>query len=152
MLINLSDHPAAKWSRTQREAAEQQFGSVEDMPFPVIDPTASLEDVARVAREYADTCEQRLNTAADGGTESRPTSGAHAVHLMGEFTFTYLFVKEMEERDILCIASTTERIVTDNPDGSKTTVFQFVQFRPYFHTRQAIRKLTSRFRRLLDEE
>jgi hypothetical protein len=51
---------------------------------------------------------------------------------MGEFTFTYQFVKEMEKRNIPCVASTTERIVTDNPDGSKTTVFKFVQFRPYF--------------------
>ncbi len=38
----------------------------------------------------------------------------------------------LEKLGILCVASTTERIVTDNPDGSKTTVFMFVQFRPYF--------------------
>lgn len=38
----------------------------------------------------------------------------------------------LEKRGILCVASTTERIVTENPDGSKTTVFRFIQFRPYF--------------------
>lgn len=132
MLLNLSNHPKAKWDERQLAAASR-FGAVEDMPFPQINPNASLDDVARIAREYADKCEQRLSTHAVGGTESRATSEPHAIHIMGEFTFTYLFVREMERRNILCVASTTERIVSDNPDGSKTTLFRFVQFRPYFN-------------------
>jgi len=56
---------------------------------------------------------------------------------MGKFTFTYQFFKEMEKRSIPCVASTTERIVTENPDGSKTTLFKFVQFRPYCELQEA---------------
>jgi hypothetical protein len=142
MLLNLSNHPKTKWDERQLVAAASEFGAVEDIPFPQIDPGASLEDVARIAYEYADKCEQVLNARSDelnavsgppvGGTESRTTNESNAVHLMGEFTFTYQFLKEMERRGIPCVASTTERIVADNPDGSKTTVFKFVQFRPYF--------------------
>ncbi|MBX2990250.1 MAG: CRISPR-associated protein [Bacteroidetes bacterium] len=124
MLLNLSNHPLSKWSHEQREAAEKQFGTVEDIPFPQLDPAASLESIREIVQQYVWKCEERI--AENTTTES------NAVHLMGEFTFTYLFVKEMEPRGILCVASTTERIVTENPDGSKTTVFKFVQFRPYF--------------------
>jgi hypothetical protein len=124
MLLNLSNHPKAKWDERQLAAAVSEFGSVEDIPFPQIHPSASLDEVRRIAMEYAERCSVAL--------KSQETDKHNAVHLMGEFTFTYLFVKEMEKRGILCVASTTERLVTDNPDGSKTTVFKFVQFRPYF--------------------
>jgi len=124
MLINLSNHPLPKWESGQRAAAEEQFGAIEDIAFPQIDPKASLEDVTIIAYEYAEKCRDIFAKPAN----DKP----HAVHLMGEFTFTYLFVKEMERRNVLCVASTTQRIVTDHPDGSKTTVFEFVQFRPYF--------------------
>lgn len=124
MLLNLSNHPLAKWESTQRAAAERQFGIIEDMPFPQIAPNASFADVTHIAREYSKKCMAML--AGSANDES------NAVHLMGEFTFTYQFLKEMESLGIVCVASTTERIVTENPDGSKNTVFKFVQFRPYF--------------------
>jgi hypothetical protein len=126
MLINLSNHPLAKWSPEQRKAAEQLYGTVQDVPFPSIDPAGSLESVMNLVHETAQNCINLLH---------RSSEQLHAIHVMGEFTFTYLFVKEMEKRGILCVASTTERLVTDNPDGSKTTVFKFIQFRPYFHAR-----------------
>ncbi|MFH0988540.1 MAG: CRISPR-associated protein [bacterium] len=124
MLLNLSNHPLDKWSAEQREAAEQQFGAVEDMPFPQLDPGASLEAINAVVDDYLTKCTERLKTAK--------TDAANAIHLMGEYTFSYQFLKKMEALGIPCVASTTERIVTNNPDGSKTTVFKFVQFRPYF--------------------
>jgi len=128
MLLNLSNHPLSKWSPEQRQAAEREYQSVVDLPFPPQDPAASLEQVGRTVRATADECERILSENAPGQR--------NAIHIMGEFTFTYLFVKEMERRGLPCVASTTERIVTDNPDGSKTTVFQFVQFRPYFNVQR----------------
>jgi len=148
MLLNLSNHPKAKWDERQLAAAAREFGAVEDMPFPQIDPNASLDDVARIAHEYAEKCEQVLKARSDelnalsdpsgSGTESRTTNTPNAIHLMGEFTFTYQFVKEMEKRGILCVASTTERIVTEDTQDptKKTTIFRFVQFRPYFVLKQ----------------
>lgn len=124
MLINLSNHPLPKWSPDQREAAEREYGSIHDLPFPQLDPAASLGAVRGIVQQYVVQCIEKI--------EKEGPHQRHAIHIMGEFTFTYLFVKEMEQRGIPCVASTTERIVTDNPDGSKTTLFQFVQFRPYF--------------------
>jgi hypothetical protein len=124
MLINLSNHPKAKWDQAQLAAAEEQFGRIEDLSFPLIDPNASLAEVTAIARQYAEKCATLL-----AHQHHREKS---AVHIMGEFTFTYQFLKQMESLGILCVASTTERLVTENADGSKTTVFKFVQFRPYF--------------------
>jgi hypothetical protein len=53
-----------------------------------------------------------------------------AVHVMGEMTFTYRLVNHLKANDILCIASTTNRIVEEK-DGKKIVQFQFVQFRAY---------------------
>jgi len=125
MLLNLSNHPLSKWSPKQRGAAEGLFGAIVDIPFPAIEPMASLEEIEKMVQDYVQLCLTHLEQHNDYAEEN-------AVHIMGEYTFTYLFVREMEKRGILCVASTTERIVTDNPDGSKTTFFEFVQFRPYF--------------------
>lgn len=129
MLLNLSNHPLSKWSAEQRLAAERLYGSVQDVAFPDIDPAGSLESVSNLVQETVHRCVDLLDSSSE-----KP----HAVHIMGEFTFTYLFVREMERRNILCVASTTERIVSDNPDGSKTTVFKFVQFRPYFFVEKGV--------------
>lgn len=123
MLLNLSNHPLAKWSAEQREAAQRQFGRVQDVLFPAVDPTASLAAVEQVVDDRVQSCLDLFS--------AEPDTQSNAVHIMGEYTFTYLFVKEMAKRNVLCVASTTERIVTENADGSKTTVFKFVQFRPY---------------------
>ena len=124
MLLNFSNHPLTKWDETQRAAAERQFGNIVDIKFPIIEPTATLDEVKDIADEYARKCQSML-AEAEG---NKP----HAIHLMGEFTFTYQFVKKLEALNVSCVASTTGRIVTENPDGSKTTIFKFVQFRRYF--------------------
>jgi hypothetical protein len=121
MLLNLTNHPFSKWSEKQRGAAEGFYGSVVDIPFPAIEQTATLDQVNKIVQDYVQLCHTHLDRCYED-------EEANAIHIMGEYTFTYQFVKEMEKRNILCVASTTERIVTDTPDGSKTTVFQFVQF------------------------
>jgi len=131
MLLNLSNHSRAKWDVKQREAAEREYGGVEDLPFPQLNPGDSLDSIKGVVDEYVRKCVALFDQESSPKKKAVPT-GRQAVHLMGEFTFTYQFLKEMERRGIPCVASTTERIVTDNPDGSKTTVFRFVRFRPYF--------------------
>jgi len=126
MLINLSNHPLSKWSDAQRKAAEAHFGrEIIDIPFAPVDPKTTFADVKKTVDEYIQLCLTHLHQYENYTAEN-------AIHIMGEYTFTFQFVKEMEARNILCVASTTERIVTDNPDGSKNTVFKFVRFRPYF--------------------
>lgn len=127
MLINLSNHPKVKWDGRQLAEALARFGAIEDLPFPAVPPNASVDEVAALALKYVAKCEQLLAGA--------PAGSSHAIHVMGEFTFTYRFVEEMEKRGIRCVAATTERLVTEDPKDPavRTTVFRFVQFRPYFN-------------------
>ena len=41
------------------------------------------------------------------------------------------WTEEQKQNDIKCIASTTERKSVEKEDGSKISVFRFVQFREY---------------------
>jgi len=116
MLINLSNQPASSWSQEQWDAADSFTNYVIDVPFPDIDPNASLEDVARLAQDIFEKIKD------DAGI----------VNIAGEMTFVYAFVKLCEAADIPCVAATTERMVAKNDDGTETVAFKFVQFRQYF--------------------
>lgn len=114
-LINLSNHPAANWPENQRQAAIKRYGKIEDLSFPNIPPGQSEEEVAEMAGQYY--LQVRTRNPA-------------AVHLMGEMTFTFALVNLLKSAGIPCIASTTERIVTEE-NGKKIVQFQFIQFREY---------------------
>lgn len=121
MFINLSNHPSSKWSKEQLDAARQMSdGGIIDIPFPNIDPRAKEADIFKLAREYTN----RILALKEQPLE-------HTVHVMGEMTFTYTLVNILQLYGMTCVASTTERNVTENPDGSKTVSFRFVRFRFY---------------------
>lgn len=113
MLLNLSNHPSSKWGEKQL-AATEQFGGVIDMAFPNIPPAATEDDVRRLVEVYAGEV---------------LASDAKIVHLMGEMCFSFALVSYLQKIGIPCVASTTERRTVENPDGSKTLSFEFVQFR-----------------------
>jgi len=123
MLINLTNHPSSNWSAAQLNAALQSYGEVEDMNFPLIPPEWDESQVADLAQEYAERIVRRLNEA--GG-------GRHAVHVMGEMTFTCTLVRLLQRAGITCVASTSERIVEEDPTtGKKTSYFRFIRYRTY---------------------
>lgn len=115
MFLNLSNHPLALWSPEQLNAASQ-YGELKDIPFPDIPPTATTEEIYQLAQQVICTL---------------PLTPSITVHVMGEMTLTYALVSLLKAKGIRCVASTTERLSTLNSDGSKTTFFQFVQFREY---------------------
>ena len=121
MLINLSNHASATWGDAQRSAAREAFGEVMDMPFPAVPPEWGTEEVVALAREYAGTCRAML-AEHDG-----------AVHIMGELTFTTAFVAIATGLGMRCVASTSERLVTDLPGGDRRVAFRFVRFRDYIN-------------------
>ena len=116
--INLSNHPTKLWTEKQLAAAEK-YGKVMDMEFPHIKADMSAEDIEDVAEEYV----QKIREIAKDYT---PT-----VHIMGELNFVFHVVTRLKERGIECVASTTERHVEENADGSSTRHFDFVRFRRY---------------------
>ena len=118
IFINLSNHPSDQWSKEQLEAAKA-YGEVVDLPFPAVEPHASEGDIDALAVEYV----AKVLDMSKGATP--------VVHLMGEMNFTYRLVSRLTQQGITCLASTTERIVRQLPDGTRNSTFRFVQFRRY---------------------
>lgn len=116
MLLNLSNHPSDKWPQRQIDLAIEAYGPIQDMPFPQIDPQASELAIKDLAREFLDKI-----------LAMKPK----AIHLMGELTFTFELVRQLKNHGITVLASTTHRSTIDNPDGTKISKFEFVQFRAY---------------------
>lgn len=128
MFINLSNHPSGKWSSEQHAAAlalsrelnKEQYpdGEIKDIQFPNIPPDASTQDVYSLAEAYY---QQITNNIA-------PLT---PMHIMGEMTFTCTLIAMLQKGGFRCVAATSQRNTIENADGSKTIVFNFVQFRDY---------------------
>ena len=118
MLVNFSNHPSRYWGNEQWEAS-RCYGNVVDLPFPKIAPSANSQELQTLVQ----TSVKKILSMSD--TESI------TVHVMGEMTFTFMVVTRLKEMGITCVASTTERKVTMNADGTKQSEFSFVKFREY---------------------
>lgn len=120
-LLNLTHHPHDKWPSAQTDAAVALADDVriEDMTFPNVAPSATTAQVDALADELT----------AD--ILSRYTTARLIVHLMGEMTLVVALVARLQGEGIRVLASTTERIATDGPDGERRLVFRFHNFRDY---------------------
>ncbi len=116
MLINLTNHPLEKWDQEQKKEAKKIFGQIIDMPFPDIDPAGDEQYIENLSNDYL---------------HKILACNPQAVHIQGEFTFTYRILNLLREHNIKCIASTTSRIMSENEDGTRTYKFKFVRFREY---------------------
>lgn len=128
MLINLSNHPSEKWDEKQKQAAIDEYGWIEDIQFPAINPAATEDEVAELAQKYLQECLMKFEMA---NIPVAQQAHNEAVHIQGEFTFVYRLVNLLKTKNIKCVASTSERNVIKEKDGSKTLVFNFVKFREY---------------------
>ena len=120
IFINLSNHPSAKWKAEQLSAAKKKFGQIVDFDFPAVSPDANPVEITALAQQTVDTIIQQY-----GGAYKL------TVHIMGEMTLTFALVSQLKAKGIRCVASTTERLSEDLPDGSKRSDFKFVSFREY---------------------
>lgn len=122
MLINLSNHPSKNWSDEQLKFSIQNYGEIIDIQFPVINPTFSEDEINLLAEEYSKTISEIISKSLDK---------MDAVHLMGEFSFTYSLINLLKEKGIKVICSTTERNTRTDNEGKKISEFKFVRFREY---------------------
>lgn len=118
-IINLSNHPADKWSEAQNKAATSQFGEIVDLAFPQIEPNATKADIAKIAQDYLIQVQQI----------GQPNDTA--IHIMGEMTFTYQLVALLKDAGYRCYASTTIRDVEEQEPDTKIVTFHFASFREY---------------------
>ena len=122
MLINLSNHPSTRWNEKQMNAATTQYQSVSDLAFPNVPPAADEKTIQKMAKQLVRQIKEMQITASHE---------PFAVHIMGEMTLIFRVIKLLKRAKIKCVASTTERNTIENEDGSKTFLFNFVQFREY---------------------
>ena len=115
MFLNFSNHPSSTWQKKQLEEAAV-FGEIVDLAFPIINPESNLDVLSGLADQY---CAKILKLQPK------------AVHIMGEMVFTFTLVQLLKKQGVFCMASTSKR-QTIEKDGVKTSIFEFVQFRPYF--------------------
>lgn len=119
MLLNLTNHPSSTWSQAQKDAAIKQFGGILDMPFPQIDPEASLEEVQALAIEtFEKIAGMKISELA--------------VLVTGEFNFCYCILTILERERVAAYATTSERIASVSEKGERIPIYLFKQFRPYF--------------------
>jgi len=121
MLINLSNHPSTNWS-PQQLAAALIYGEIIDLRFPEVDPSGNEEYIQSLVCEYIDLIKNNFQLST--------FNSQLFVHVMGEMTFTFAMVNALQKRGITCVASTTERIASEE-NGVKFSEFQFVRFRKY---------------------
>lgn len=119
ILINHTNHPSNQWSSEQRAAAEE-YGEIEDMPFPAVPAQANREEVQQLAEaEFSEIVARQ----------------PAAVLCQGEFTYTFAMVKLLQEAGIKVLAACSERCVEEMVDeegiSHKESRFRFVQFREY---------------------
>ncbi|GHU34163.1 hypothetical protein FACS1894105_00450 [Clostridia bacterium] len=127
MFVNFTNHPSAKWSGSQLNAAVQ-YAEIRDVPFPAVPPQASEAYVASLAEEYTKTI-----------LSLKPK----AVLCQGEFSLCFAVTAALITNgvDVLCACS--ERKVTEItlPSGAteKRIEFEFAGFRKYAMTIKSTR-------------
>lgn len=119
MLINLSNHSQEFWDKAQMRQAIDKYGSVIDVPFPNVLPTASCKEIEQQAKDLF------------GRLIAEYGSSSPVFHVMGEMTLTFHLVTLLKAEGYTCVASTSERKVSYTEDGVKNVVFKFVCFREY---------------------
>jgi hypothetical protein len=116
VFVNCSNHPSTEWECAQLRAAEQLGKHLVDMAFPTVPPEATRAHIETMAVELAEAIKKHYPAA---------------VHIMGEMTLTFATVAELQKSGIVCVASTTARILETLSDGSSRKKFVFCMFREY---------------------
>ncbi len=119
--VNLTNHPSAKWDALQTKAALALAEPIIDVAFPTVPPDADEGAVAALAEQ----CVAKV-----------PREASHAL-VQGEFTLAAELVRRLQNRGIVCVAATSERMVQEAADGSRASMFRFVRFRKYPDPSQA---------------
>ena len=119
MFINCSNHRSKDWNETQYREAEK-YGKIIDIPFPIIDPRMS---------------DQEMNDRVEYYYNSIIQYDHPVIMVQGEFVFTYRLVKRLKKNGLRVVAACSERKTIESVNEKGTTLksseFVFVKFRDY---------------------
>lgn len=119
--VNFSNHNSSKWGDAQLSAAKE-YGNVIDVPFPMVNPAATKEEIQELAeKSVADIL---MNSPS-------------IVMVQGEMTLVYAVVKRLQDNGIKCVAACTRRRTDEEIQKlaaaglTKEGMFEFMGFREY---------------------
>jgi len=123
MLINISNNPIEQWSQKQINSAKLQYGEIFDLQPPEINPEWDTSEITLTAIEFTEKIIEEIKKSKDS---------KNAVHLMGELTFCFSMSVLLHEKNIKCVASTTNKITRIGENCIEISEIEFVKFREYF--------------------
>lgn len=119
--VNFTNHSSSKWAPSQVEAAEK-YGNIVDVPFPMVNPTATKEEIKAMA---------------DKAVAEILANHPSAVMAQGEFTLTFEVVKRLQKEGITCVVACTRRRTDEEVQQlaaaglTREGMFAFMGFREY---------------------
>ena len=108
MLVNISNHPASKWSKEQHDIAAMLFGEVYDLPSPEIPPEWNGFEVCECIDDFINEHWNLFNPL-------------NSILLAGELSFCIALYHRLQTYNIRCYVTTSQR--------NTFIRFRFVQFR-----------------------
>lgn len=119
IFINHTNHPSVRWSEQQKDAS-LAYGEITDIPFPLISPRASSNEIREMALKMADKI-----------IAMKPA----AVLCQGEFNYVFCLVDALLAHGIRVMSACSERVVREwkdeNGEEHRDAVFRFQQYRDY---------------------
>ena len=119
--FNISNHPSVNWNETQKASALLLASEIKDIAFPNVPPLHSTSQIFEIAHDIVAQIKKEV------GAEQC------VAMVQGEATLVFITVLLLQQQGVHCYAATTERVVAENADGSKTSTYAFCQFREYQH-------------------
>lgn len=119
--VNFTNHNSSKWGQDQLEAAKA-YGNIIDIPFPMVSPVATKEDIQELA-------EKSVQDILDASPS--------VVMVQGEMTLVYAVVKRLQDNGIKCVAACTRRRTDEEIQQlaaaglTREGMFAFMGFREY---------------------
>lgn len=119
--VNFTNHASSKWAAAQLEAAKE-YGDIIDIPFPMVSPVATKEDIQELAEK---------------SVQDILSNSPSAVMVQGEMTLVYNVVRRLQDKGIACVAACTRRRTDEEVQKlaaaglTKEGMFEFMGFREY---------------------
>ena len=135
--INISNHPADRWSEEQLQAAGG-LENVRTISFPQVDPTTNEEGIARLTKLMVERVYEALSwprPEVENGILHAWFLEGITILVQGEARLQTSLVMALKSlhADVVCATSVRDVVETTNPDGTtaKQVTFKFAGFQRY---------------------
>ncbi len=125
MLINYSNHPSARWTAEQIQAAQAAYGDIYDIPFPAVPVELGSGEVLQEAMTETERILKVLSTREDDH---------NAVMCQGEFTLTFAVTALLQKAGVRVVCAVSDRVTRETVENGvpvKVSEFRFAGFRVY---------------------